>query len=62
MKVVYLNMKSSCGVETVDEFTRESTQSPKEFRKYVNEMVREYQLSGMSVYKSQRCTKDWSNK
>jgi len=59
MKAVYLNMRSSQGVETVDEFSREENQSPIEFRKYVNQMVKEYHLSGMSVYKSSRCTKDW---
>lgn len=62
MKLIYLNMKGSYGIETVDEFTREDNQSPKEFRKYVNEMVREYQLAGMDVYKSSRCTNDWKNK
>lgn len=53
-------MKSTYGVETVDEFTRENGQSPKEFRKYVNQMVKEYRLAGMNVYKSSRCTKDWA--
>lgn len=62
MKTIYLNLKSSYGVETVDEFSREENQSPKEFRKYVSEMVREYQLAGMNVYKSSRCTNDWKNK
>lgn len=60
MQTIYLNMKSSHGVETVDEFTRENGQSPKEFRKYVNQMVKEYHISGMNVYKSSRCTKDWA--
>lgn len=62
MKPIYLNMRSSQGVETVDEFTRETEQSPKDFRKYVNEMVREYQIAGTNVYKSSRSTKDWQNK
>jgi hypothetical protein len=60
MQTIYLNMKSTYGVETVDEFTRENGQSPKEFRKYVNQMVKEYRLAGMNVYKSSRCTKDWA--
>jgi len=59
MKTIFLNMKTSEGVETVDEFTRELNQDPIEFRKYVNQMVKEYHLSGMNVYKSSRCTKDW---
>jgi len=61
MKPIYLNMKSSQGVETVDEFSREVGQSPIEFRKYVSEMMREYQIAGMNVYKSSRCTNDWKN-
>ncbi len=59
---VYLNMRTSQGVETVDEFTREPNQSPKEFRQYVSQMVNEYHIAGMSVYKSSRATKDWDNK
>jgi len=62
MKTVYLNMKSSQGTETVDEFTREENQSTKEFIQYINQMVSEYHLSGMNVYKSSRCTKDWRDK
>ena len=55
-------MRTSQGVETVDEFTREENQSPKEFRLYVNQMVKEYQIAGMNVYKSSRCTNDWKQK
>lgn len=62
MEIVYLNMKTSLGVETVDEFSPEPNQSPKDFRKYVSQMVSEYRLSGMNVYQSSRCTKDWKNK
>jgi hypothetical protein len=58
-KTIFLNMKGPYGVETIDEFTREENQSPKEFRKYVSEMVVNYQQSGMVVYKSSRSTKDW---
>jgi hypothetical protein len=62
MKTVFLNMKTSEGVETVDEFTREQNQNPIEFRKYVNQMVKEYHLTGMNVYKSSRSTKYWKQK
>lgn len=62
METVYLNTKTYQGVETVDEFTREYGQSPIEFRKYVNQMVKEYHLSGINVYRSSRPTKDWANK
>jgi hypothetical protein len=62
MKTIYLNMRGPYGVETVDEFTREEGQNPIEFRKYVTQMVKEYQLAGMNVYRSSRCTNDWKNK
>ena len=61
-KPIYLNMKGSFGTETVDEFTRESGQDPKEFRQYVSKMVYEYHLAGMPVYRSSRCTNDWKQK
>jgi hypothetical protein len=58
-RTVYLNMRTSYGVETVDSFTmgEDSPNNPKEFRKYVNQMVREYHLTGQNVYKSQRAAK-----
>ena len=59
---IYLNMRTSSGVETVDEFSRESEQSPKEFRQYVTKMITEYRLAGMNVYRSTRCTKEWAKK
>lgn len=62
MQTIYLNMRTSQGVETVDEFTKEENQSSKEFRLYTNEMRKEYQIAGMNVYKSSRCTNDWKNK
>ena len=62
MRTIYLNIKSAHGVETVDEFTREEGQTKRAFIKYVNQMVREYQMNGMNVYRSQRCTNDWRNK
>ncbi len=63
-KTVYLNVKTSQGVETVDQFTRgeDAPENPKEFRAYLNAMCREYQSTGQNVYKSLRRTKDWLNK
>lgn len=64
MKTVYLNMKNTQGIETVDSFTmgEDSPNDLREFRKYVNAMVSEYNLSGQNVYKSSRPTKDWKTK
>lgn len=62
MKIIYLNMQTSQGIETVDSFEMEKGQRPKDFIKYVNDMAREYKISGMNVYKSQKCTNEWRNK
>jgi len=62
METIYLNMRTSQGIETVDEFTQEAGQYWKDFRKYVREMVRNYQEAGMNVYRSSRCTKEWREK
>lgn len=61
-QTIYLNMKTSQGVETIDEFTRGENQPPKEFRSYVAKMVSEYHLAGMNVYRSSRPTKEWKEK
>lgn len=61
MATIYLNVRSSTGVETVDEFTRGSDNAPedrKEFRLYINQMVKEYHTAGINVYKSQRSTNE----
>jgi hypothetical protein len=62
MKTIYLNIRTSQGVETVDMFTREEGQAPKKFYKYVNDMSKEYHISGMNTYKSSRSTNDWKQK
>lgn len=61
MKTVYLNLKSSAGRETVDEFSPEPGQSARAFGAYVWEMVREYHLAGMDVYHSQRACSNWKD-
>jgi hypothetical protein len=59
MNTVYLNMKTPQGIETVDEFTKETNQTAKDFRVYVKKMIMEYQIAGMAVYRSTRSTRDW---
>lgn len=59
---IYLNMRTNQGIETVDEFTRPIEQSIKDFKKYINNIISEYRLAGMNVYRSNRCTKEWRNK
>jgi hypothetical protein len=62
MKTIYLNMKTSYGIETVDEFSPEPGQRLRDFYRYVREMVSEYRMSGMNVYQSSRCTAEWRRK
>ena len=64
MNKVYLNMKTGQGVETVDEFTQgqDAPINYREFRAYVRDMVREYHIAGMAVYRSTRCTNEWRKK
>jgi hypothetical protein len=62
MKPIYLNTKTNKDTETIDEFTIEPQQSNKDFKKYINQMINEYNTAGINVYKSSRCTKDWSSK
>ena len=58
---VYLNWKGPQGVETVDEFSPEPGQSHREFRAYVREMVSEYHVAGMAVYRSSRPCANWKD-
>lgn len=60
MKTIYFNIKGPCGVETVDELRQEYFNSFKEFKKEVRNMLTNYWEAGMSVYTSQRCTKEWA--
>ncbi len=55
----YLNVKSSWGVETVDQLETTDFPTWKEFRKELNRLVSEYHIAGIGVYVSSRCTKEW---
>lgn len=57
--MIYLNLKTSQGRETVDQFEKSEDQSPKEFRKYIRSMVSEYRMAGMNVYQSSRMYANW---
>ena len=61
---VYLNYRSTQGVETtVDEFTRgdNAPAGIREFNAYVREMMADYHVSGIPVYRSSRPCKEWPN-
>ena len=59
MKTIYINMRSTDGIETIDEVNSIEFPDKKEFRKEVRSMLVIYGQYGMPVYASQRCNKDW---
>ncbi len=56
----YLNIKTSHGVETVDQLELKDFKTRKEFRAELNRLVSEYHMAGMNVYISSRCDKTWN--
>lgn len=57
----YLNMRTSYGVETVDELSLSDFATRKEFIRELNRIINEYHLAGMNVYSSRRCDATWKN-
>ena len=57
----YFNLKTSYGVEPVDQIDRNEFTSYKEYKAELKNMLSGYRDSGMAVYLSQRCTNDWKN-
>ena len=55
----YLNLKTVYGVETVDELNIKDFKTRKEFIIELKRLQNEYRISGMAVYISSRCSKDW---
>ena len=58
----YINLKTSQGIETVDQLSEKDFPTYKEFLKEFRRLLSEYRLAGMAVYYSNRCAKDWRNK
>ena len=57
----YLNTKTIYGVETIDHLSQFDFLSYSEYRKELKRLINEYKISGISVYISQRATKDYNN-
>ena len=58
--MVYFNLKTSNGTETLDELNRKDF---KTYKNYINELTRlknEYFISQMNVYISQKACKEWN--
>ncbi len=58
----YLNLRTSYGVETVDELNSSDFDSLKEYRQEKARLLNEYRVAGMSVYTSQRCDRTWNER
>lgn len=55
----YINYHGQNGIETVDQLELKDFESRKAFNKELKRLLNEYRITGMDVYHSQRCTKDW---
>ena len=60
--IVYFNIKTRNEVETIDEFNSKDFKDIREFNHEVSRCYREYHLGGTNVYRSSRCTNEWSKK
>lgn len=57
--IKYINTKTNYGVETVDHIERDNFHTFSAYKKEVRRLIKEYTLSGLSVYTSQRKSKDY---
>ncbi len=55
----YFNIKGIYGIETIDELDSSDFSTLKEFKKELKRLHREYNLTPMFVYISNRCTNEW---
>lgn len=59
--MTYLNIKSTFGVETIDQIDKKDYTTIKEYKKTLRDLIKDYHISGQNVYTSLRCAKDWKN-
>jgi len=57
--MIYLNMKTKQGTETVDQIDRKDFATFKDFKKELNNRIFNYAMAGMLVYTSKRKCKDY---
>jgi len=57
--MIYLNMKTNQGTETVDQIDCKDFATFKEYKRELKSMIDNYHMCNMAVYKSQRACKDW---
>ena len=57
--MIYLNMRTQQGTETIDQINRKDFATFREYKRELKSMIDNYHLINMPVYKSQRACKDW---
>ena len=60
--MAYINIKTSFGVETIDQICKSDFIHFKEYLVEKRNVLKEYRTIYDNVYFSQRCTNDWKNK
>ena len=55
----YFNLKTSHGVETVDQININDFKTWQEYKLELRRLIQEYRMCGMYVYISQRACKDY---
>ena len=60
--MIYFNIKTKYGVETVDELDPADFDKINDFKRAKVRLRAEYHLAGMEVYISRRCTNEWRKK
>jgi len=59
--MIYFNIKTIYGVETIDHLCKKQFKTIKEYKKELKRLKNEYILSGLNVYLSQRSEKNYFN-
>ena len=57
--MIYFNLKTNYGTETIDELNNKDFPSYREFKTEVRRLLNEYRVAGINAYTSQRACKDW---
>jgi len=60
--MIYLNIKTSEGVETIDELNDKDFNSYKDYKMELKRLLNEYRTASnfySGIYTSQRCTNEW---
>jgi hypothetical protein len=56
---IYLNIKTSEGVETIDQLDKEDFKTFVELNKEVKRLINEYHIAGIAAYRSSRAASNW---